>query len=180
MGLSGGGKVASILTVCFADTFAGGVCIVGFGSYHELGESWGEHKMAYYTKPRGIPLKTARARRLAVVTGPGDFNYHEMVERSTWMTDDGFKNVLLFDCAELAHAMPSPARIIEALRWTDGPARRQREKQASVAQALLTEYQADRKKLRPRTSQDRATLARIADAGPWSEAGWTAVGALKK
>ena len=34
--------------------------------------------------------------------------------------------------------------------------------------------------MRPRSSQDRATLARIADAGPWSEAGWTAVGALKK
>lgn len=180
VGLSGGGKVASILTVCFPDTFGGALCIVGFASYHELAESWGEHRQSYYTKPKGIRLKTARSRRLAAITGPGDFNYREMIERTTWMREDGWTNVMLFDCPELAHELPSPTRFTEALNWADGPARLDREKGEASARQLLAEYQADRKKLRPRNDEDRRMLARIADDGPWTEPGWAAIEALKK
>ncbi len=179
-GLSGGGKVSSILTICFAEIFAGAVAIVGFGSYHELGESWGEHRMPYYTKPRGIPLKTARSRRMAVMTGPPDFNYREMVQRANWMLDDGFGNVRLFIHEDMTHEMPTPSRFVEALSWADAPSRRQREKEQTLAASQLSAYLDGRENPAPHSPEDRVALIGVIEVGPWSDAAWQAMGMLRE
>jgi predicted esterase len=174
-GMSGGGKVASILGLCFPEVFAGAVAIVGVGTHSRLDESWGRYRPAYFVRPREPVLAQARQRRLALMSGPPDFNYKEMVERATLLEADGFPNVKFFDYPDMAHRMPTSARFAEALRWLDEPYRRTRDEQEALAASLLDTYLERRDDAAPRTGDDRAALRAVVESGPWSDAAWRAL-----
>ncbi len=168
-GMSGGGKLASILTVCFPEVFAGAVAVVGFASCHDLDASFGEHTSRYYAMPRGERLRMARSRRIALVSGPRDFNEREMQERMRLLAADGFGELRFFDVPGLGHEMPSAALFAEALAWIDEPRRRAAEDEAASAAALLED-----------AGTDAAKLRHVLDACPWTPAAWEALARLAR
>jgi dienelactone hydrolase len=174
-GMSGGGKVASILALCFPEVFAGAVPIVGLGTYSTLDESWGRYRTAYFARPRERELAVARTRRMALMGGPADYNYKEMVERAALLEADGFGNVRFFVYPDMAHEMPTPRRFTDALGWLDEPFRVLRDAETAAAAALLDAYLDGRDDEAPRTDDDRATLRLVIEAGPWSDAAWRAL-----
>ena len=169
-GMSGGGKVTSILAMCFPDVFTGAIPIVGLGTYSTLDDTWGQHRNAYFAEPRGPLAKLARARRMAPMGGPPDFNYDEMRERVARLEVDGFTNIRFFTYPDMAHVMPSADRFAEALRWIDAPWQQVREQERDRAESLLAANV---------DSGDRAALAEIIVAGPWTDAAWRALELLR-
>jgi len=178
-GMSGGGKVSSILAVCFADVFSGAVSIVGFGCYSTLDDSWGAHRSPYYAKPRSRLLQLAREHRMALMGGPPDFNYREMSERVARLQADGFTNIRFFSYPDMAHVMPTATRFADALRWIDEPSQQARIDETARAASLLTAYRVTRDDPAPRTSADRDALAEVIEAGPWTDAAWSALELLR-
>ncbi len=174
-GMSGGGKVSSILATCFSEVFRGAIPIVGFGSYTRLDGSWGEHRRPYFTRPERELLRLARKNRMALIGGPRDFNYREMLERKRLLEADGFVSIRFFDYPDMAHQMPTPERFAEALGWIDEPYRSGRAREAAAASALLAAYFEGRDDPTARTDDDRRTLDDVIDAGAWSDAAWRAL-----
>lgn len=174
-GMSGGGKVSSILATCFSEVFRGAIPIVGFGSYARLDGSWGEHRRPYFTRPERELLRLARQNRMALIGGPRDFNYREMLERKRLLEADGFVSIRFFDYPEMAHQMPTPQRFAEALGWIDEPYRLGRAREAAAASALLAAYFEGRDDPTARTDDDRRALDDVIDAGAWSDAAWRAL-----
>ena len=171
-GMSGGGKVASVLAVCFPDVFAGAVPIVGFSSYHDLDASFGEHFQRYYSKPYGTRLDLAMQHRMALLGGPADFNHREMAERLRRMTADGFSSLRFFEHDDMGHVMPTAERFAEALRWVDEPQRRRREAEAEEAAAALRAIEAD--------GLPRLRLVGLMELWPWTPAAWRALEHLRR
>ena len=178
-GMSGGGKVTSILAMCFPDVFTGSIPIVGLGSYSLLDESWGKHRNAYFAEPRWRLLKLARAHRMAPMGGPPDFNYDEMQERVARLEVNGFTNIRFFSYPDMAHVMPTADRFAEALQWIDAPWRQVREQERARAESLLAAYLDSREEPAPADAEDRAALGEIIDAGPWTDAAWRALELLR-
>ena len=178
-GMSGGGKVTSILAMCFPDVFTGSIPIVGLGSYSLLDESWGKHRNAYFAEPRWRLLKLARAHRMAPMGGPPDFNYDEMQERVARLEVNGFTNIRFFSYRDMAHVMPTADRFAEALQWIDAPWRQVREQERARAESLLAAYLDSREEPAPAGAEDRAALGEIIDAGPWTDAAWRALELLR-
>ena len=174
-GMSGGGKVSSILATCFSEVFRGAIPIVGFGSYTRLDGSWGEHRRPYFTKPERELLRLARQNRMALIGGPRDFNYHEMRERKRLLEADGFVSIRFFDYPDMAHQMPTTKRFAEALSWIDEPYRVGRAREAAAASALLAAYFEGRDDPAAHTDDDRRALDVVIDAGAWSHAAWRAL-----
>jgi hypothetical protein len=178
-GMSGGGKVSSILGVCFSEIFSGSIPIVGFSSYTHLDESWDRYRVPYYTKPRGELLTLALRSRIALMSGPPDFNYKEMEVRSGQMKADGFTNIRFFDYPDMAHVMPTAPRFADALRWVDEPYRDLRRAEDEAARTLLAAYLDGRSDPRPRTDEDRNELVRVIDAGPFTDAAWKTLALMR-
>jgi hypothetical protein len=179
-GLSGGGKVSSVLTFCFPEIFAGAVCIVGLGTDATLDAQWGEHRHPYFSRPRRRHLEMARLRPVAVVTGARDFNYAEMKARPDLLLEDGFDRVRFFDIPRLGHAMPGARELHEAIDYVDGAYRAVRAREAGAAQLLLAAYFEDRAgNVAPTEMADREALAEVMKAGPWTDAAWRAVALLQ-
>ncbi len=174
-GMSGGGKVTSILAMCFPDVFTGAIPIVGLGSYSTLDDSWGQHRNAYFAEPRGDLLQLARAHRMAPMGGPPDFNYDEMTERVTRLEVDGFANIRFFSYPDMAHVMPTADRFAEALRWVDEPWRQVREQERARAESLMDAYLDTREASAPDSDDDRVALRAVIEAGPWTDAAWRAL-----
>jgi dienelactone hydrolase len=178
-GMSGGGKVTSILAMCFPDVFSGAIPIVGFGCYSTLDDSWAEHRNAYFAEPRGRLLQLARTHRMALVSGPPDFNYAEMTARAARLEADGFRNIRFFSYPDMAHVMPTPERFAEAMRWVDEPWQQVRAQERTQAESLLAAYLNARQDPAPVSDEDRAMLALVTEVGPWTEAAWRAFELLR-
>ena len=178
-GMSGGGKVASILAMCFPDVFAGAIPIVGFGCYSTLDDSWAEHRNAYFAEPRGRLLQLARTHRMALLSGPPDFNYAEMTARAARLESDGFRNIRFFSDPDMAHVMPTPKRFAEAMRWVDEPWQQARQQERTQAETLLRAYLDAREDPAPVSVADRAALSAVTEAGPWTQAAWRALELLR-
>ena len=178
-GMSGGAKLASILAMCFPDVFMGAVPVVGFACHSTLDTSWAPHDSAYFAKPRGRILNLAREHRMALMSGPPDFNYREMTERVARLQADGFTNIRFYSYPDMAHVMPTSDRFMEAMGWVDEPARLEFEARAATATAALQAYLRDREQTAPRTDEDGAALLEILRDGPWTDAAWRALELLR-
>ncbi len=178
-GMSGGGKVTSILAMCFPDVFAGAIPIVGFGCYSTLDDSWAEHRNGYFAEPRGRLLDLAKSHRMALVGGPPDFNYAEMSARAARLEADGFRNIRFFSYPDMAHEMPTAERFAQAMRWIDEPWQEIRAQERAVATSLLAAYLASHDEPAPVDDADRAALRAITEVGPWTDAAWRALRLLR-
>lgn len=173
-GFSGGGKLGSVLAICFPDVFRGIVPVSGLATHAELGPSWGRHQQAYFARPKPPLLDLAQRRSIAPISGPHDFNYLEMKERAQLLHDDGFQRVRFFEHRELGHAMPPPALFRDAMEYVDEPYQVERAKERMRSERLLEAYMRDRPEAAPADEPDRDRLVEIMRVGPYTPAAWRA------
>lgn len=177
-GMSGGGRVSSMLWAAFPDVFAGAVPIVGLNHYREVTIK-GEKMAAGFSRPRGAQHRALQSRRLAAMTGPIDFNYEEVRVRASQMSEDGLM-VRLLEYADMGHTMPTPERFYDALSWVDEPHREARDDSLARATKALEDFRlefGDAGDL-PRAGVEMLTeITRIA---PWSDPAWEAAGILRE
>ncbi len=173
-GLSGGGRLTSWMWAGFPDIVAGGVPIVGLDGYRIVSGRARKRYQPSFDRPTGEQLAKLRERRLAPITGPGDFNYDPVTAFVEDLQKDGLQ-VRLFDVPGLGHELPNPAQFLEALRWVDEPV------QAKASQARAEASIALKKAIdtfgagSPVTAEHREALVEVTRLGPWTDAAWDAV-----
>jgi hypothetical protein len=170
-GISGGGKVASMLAICLPDVFTGAVPVVGFAGYK--GVQIGRGGAASVGRPSPALIALLRTRRLAPITGARDFNRDEIAALAQAHSGDGLQ-IKVIDDPMMRHEMAPPDRFAEALRWVDEPAQAALDAAAKTADAELKGVRARFGDGPPRNAQHRKALEGVLAAGPWTPAAWTA------
>lgn len=173
-GLSGGGRVASILQCTMPELFAGAMPIVGLDSYHAAPTGNGGRSETRWPASFGKPVppvfRLTRERRIGAITGEMDLNHTEMTARTRLMTEDGLQ-VRLDVVPGMGHAMPDAGRIAETLSWVDEPRRETIAAGVAEARRLLGAFPPHADASDP---EIRAALIAVIRAGPWSDPAWEA------
>lgn len=169
-GISGGGRISSMLHICFPDLFTGSVPIVGINYYEKLPTGDGKLWPQSMVKPSASRFKLLRTQRIAAISGPPDFNFTQTQITVDRLKLDGL-DARFFNHEDQAHHMPTPERFTEALAWVDEASTAQRGRTAEEAVALTDTV---RKALGERgsdalTSAMRARLDRACMIAPWSD-----------
>lgn len=180
-GISGGGRVSSLLIAGFPDVFHGSVPIVGLSCYEALPTGDGKFWPAGFSKPHKPMFDLLKSRRIAPITGDSDFNQPEMLKGAAVFARDACQ-LRLFSYPDMGHHMPTPARFLEALTWVDAPAQARAAKRLLEAQAALDTYLAAHP--HPASGEvanpkQRAQLEAITALAPWTEPAWKAVDLLR-
>jgi hypothetical protein len=176
-GISGGGRVSSMMAACFSDIFTGSAPIVGLSCYERVPTGVGAYWPAGYRRPRGRMYSLFKEHPMAAITGDKDFNRQEITTAAELMARDGV-NVRLFDYPGMAHEAPTAERFGEVMRWVDGPYQETVKGEAEAAAKAMEVY---RERAGPGEELDEAgrrLLMRAIDAGPWTGPAWEAVGIL--
>jgi hypothetical protein len=172
-GMSGGGRMTSMLWACFPDVFTGGVAVVGMNSHHMVPIGDGRFWPKTHEKALGALGRLLSGQRLAGVSGPTDYNFKEMQARGRRMAREGL-GVRMFDFADLGHAMPTGAQFEQAVAWVDAPVVARRWASGETALRVL-ESSLERYGERPPSNpRERAVLERVTELGPWTEPAWRA------
>lgn len=171
-GISGGARMATIMTQCFPDIFAGSVADVALSSYIASSAGNGLYWRAEFGRPARPMLALLKDRRIAGITGERDGNYASMKARERDMNKDGL-NVRLFE-HDMGHEMCTSDQFAQAMRWVDERVQLDRQKKMEDAAQAMASY--EQMVLRPRFDQTAANrqLARVIDLVPWTEPAWKA------
>ncbi len=170
VGVSGGGKMASILAPCFADVFAGAVPIVGLSTFDRLQAGEGKIWPAEYSKPKGKRWGEASRVRMVAVTGGNDFNHAQILAGVGALTRGGMQ-VRLCDVAGMGHEFPAPEVLTTQLGWVDEVARETRDRNTKEGRAAMEKAAA---------TKQVADLMDVVGRWPWTEAAWEAAGEIGK
>jgi hypothetical protein len=121
-GFSGGGRVASMLAVAYADLFSGGIPLCGVNFYTEIPSEAGKHWPIGYI-PVDEALAIAKSKgRYVLVTGEKDFNLaNTRAVFEHGFKKEGFKMAKLLEVPGLAHAPPSADWFDKGLEFLDKP-----------------------------------------------------------
>ena len=168
-GLSGGGRIASMMVLGCPDVFAGGMAIAGLNSYERARTPDGKTWPASMTKPTREMWALARKRRIAAVTGPGDFNRDQMRAYADGLEADGL-DVGWFEYADMWHTLPTPERFAEVLGWLDEPRRAVRARELAGARAALDEVDVGD----GLSDAEVATLRGVIERAAWSDEAYRA------
>lgn len=177
-GISGGGKIATILWAGCPEFIRGCIPIVGTGWCADIPIGGGKVWPKQFGPPTPGAMKLLLTQRLAPITGPADFNYEPIKAYMERAAQDGI-SVRIFDVPGMGHELPSPDEFAAALRWVDEPARAVRRKGEAAASDMLTTYLHTHGDGAPATPEARAALARITEIGPWTDAAWRAIDLLQ-
>ncbi len=170
-GISGGGRISSMLHICFPDLFTGSVPIVGVNYYAKLPAGDGKVWPESMARPNANRFRLLREQRIAPISGPPDFNFAQ-----TQLTVERFKldglDARFFSYDDQAHHMPTPARFTEAMTWVDEASTARRAEALAEATSLLESVE---KVLGTRasdalTSAMRTRLDRACTLAPWTDA----------
>ncbi|MBX9736889.1 MAG: hypothetical protein K2X32_08180 [Phycisphaerales bacterium] len=118
-GISGGSRIANLTQICFPEHFAGALCFVGLVTYQDIptGDGtkiWG----ALCAKPSGKRWQQLLTRKIAAVTGSGDFNRTSVLATVKLFQRDKL-NARLWDIEGMGHTFPTPEQIREQLEWIE-------------------------------------------------------------
>jgi len=121
-GFSGGGRVASMLAVAYADLFAGAIPFCGVNFYTEIPSEAGKHWPIGYI-PVDEALAIAKSKgRYVLVTGEKDFNLaNTRAVFEHGFKKEGFKNAKLLEVPGLSHAPPPADWFDKGLEFLDKP-----------------------------------------------------------
>lgn len=172
-GVSGGGRVSSILLGCFPDVFAGAVPIVGLSCYANVPNGVGGWWRSGYSRPGSALFNQLKTRRMAPMTGQKDFNQTEMQHATDIMRRDGL-TIRLLDYPDMAHELPRPDRFAEALSWVDEPYRTLRKSEEEAATKAMAAYTARHGDATPPDEAARRMLHKVMESGPWTPPAWRA------
>jgi hypothetical protein len=150
-GISGGGKVATMMWMGFPEVFRGALPIVGLATYTDIPIGDGTAWPRLCERPAQRHFDVLKRSRCGAMTGRVDFNYEPMVGGLRLLERDGLQ-VKLFERPDMGHELPHPDLLASALRWVDAPA-------AEVAAK--------------RSTDGRAAIAKLKGAGPATPAGWS-------
>jgi predicted esterase len=117
-GISGGGRVASMLALAFPDTFSACLSVVGVNSCYNVRLPDGKQVQRSSGIPNSRVLGLLEGYKIAAITGSEDFNRPEILARA-----ESFKkikvNCKVFDCAGMGHQMPKSKDVKDAIDWFD-------------------------------------------------------------
>ncbi len=123
MGLSGGGRITSIMAVPYADVFSGGaIYLIGCNNFVLPAEK--EVATTIETK--------AKTNRYAFVTGSEDFNKPGTVEVHDAYKKLQFPYIAYFEQPGLAHSIPSVEYFAQVMDFVDSPVIAEKEYAAGV------------------------------------------------
>jgi len=119
-GFSGGGRIASMLGVAYADLFAGAIPLCGVNFYTDIPSDAGKHWLRNYV-PVDEALKIAKASsRFVLVTGEKDMNLaNTRAVFEHGFKKEGFRRAELLVVPGLGHAPPPAERFAQALDLVD-------------------------------------------------------------
>jgi len=153
-GISGGGRVASMLGVGFADIFRGGFYIIGCDFYKEekSTEKNGYYRRSYNVPPAKIFNLARKASKHVFLTGDNDGNRDQTQLYYNGFKRDGFEHITYFQVPGMGHQAPDAAWFEKGLAALDEPA-------AAVVKRPITP--ATRPTATPATTQalDRRAIA---------------------
>jgi dienelactone hydrolase len=112
-GFSGGGRVASMVGVAFADVFAGAMPFMGVNFYTDLPMPGGKTYGPTYIPDDDVLAIAKKRCRFALMTAEKDFNraeIHAALEHG--FRKEGFASVVCLEAPGIGHAMP-PAKWLE-------------------------------------------------------------------
>jgi predicted esterase len=124
-GVSGGGKVASMLGVIYPDIFQGSIPIVGVSYFHgvPLADDPTRGWAPDYQRPPLATYEMAQQQtRFVLITGTRDMNHDSIVgtyERGFLI--DKFQFVHLVDVPNMGHGLPPAAEMDKAIATLDAP-----------------------------------------------------------
>lgn len=172
-GISGGGRISSMLFATAPEVFTGAIPIVGVNFYKKIPTGDGRFWPATYKRPPPVLLRLMKQHRIAVMTGPPDFNYKPSVATVQEMRREHI-DAKLFEYPDMGHEMPTEDRFFEAIKWVDDPYQEVRAKEEAEARKWLDRYHEQNGSDRPSAGPQRELLNRVMESGPWSKSGWEA------
>jgi hypothetical protein len=176
-GVSGGGRVSSMMTVCFPDVFAGAVPIVGLACYENVPQGTGMWFPREFAKPKVEFFRLFKTHRMGAMTGQKDFNQIEIQHAADIYRRDGAQ-VRVFDFPDMGHSLPTAERFKEALAWVDEPWRAKRAEEEGAAKKAMEAYRERFGAKKPEDESARRMLIKVTEAGAWTEEAWGAAGML--
>ena len=121
-GFSGGARVASMLSVAYADLFSGAIPFCGVNFYTEIPSEAGKHWPIGYI-PVNEALAIAKSKgRFVLVTGEKDFNLSNT--RAVYehgFKKEGFKFAKLLEVPGMGHSAPPAEWFEKGLDFLDKP-----------------------------------------------------------
>ncbi len=120
-GFSGGGRVASILGVAYADLFTGTVPMMGVNFYTDLPSPDGKKLFPPQYIPDDEVLGIAkRSSTFVLVTGEKDFNRAETkIVLEQGFRKEGFPRLLYLEAPQVGHVIPEAQWLERALTFLD-------------------------------------------------------------
>ena len=122
-GFSGGGRVASMLGVAWADMFSGSIPFMGVNFYTDLPSADGRKTYAPQYIPDDSVLAIAkRNTRHVLVTSDQDFNRADTkIVHERGFKAEGFANAQFLQVPDIGHKMPSAAWFARAIQLLETP-----------------------------------------------------------
>jgi hypothetical protein len=122
-GFSGGGRVASMLGVAYADMFTGAASFMGVNFYTDLPSADGKKLYPPQFIPDDEVLEIAKRRsRFALISSEKDFNKADT--RIVWeqgFKKEGFPAAAYLEVPGIGHSMPAAEWLDKALHFLDAP-----------------------------------------------------------
>lgn len=180
-GISGGGRISSMLHICFPDLFTGSVPIVGINYYEKLPTGDGKLWPQSMVKPSASRFKLLRTQRIAAISGPPDFNFAQTQITVDRLKLDGL-DARFFNYDDQAHHMPTPERFTDAMAWVDEASTARRDEAALEATSLVDSVEKSRGSSTAQrlTPPMRTRLDRACTIAPWSVASERAAAILER
>lgn len=133
-GISGGGRVSTMVALAFPDTFRACLAIVGVNSCYNVRLPDGKQVQRSSGVPTPHVLELLKNYKIAAMTGSEDFNRPEILARS-----ESFKRIKVdckvFDTPGMGHQMPKPKDIQAAVDWFDQVSRNDAETRLAHAES---------------------------------------------
>jgi hypothetical protein len=122
-GFSGGGRVASMLGVAYADMFTGAASFMGVNFYTDLPSADGKQLYPPQFIPDEQVLEIAKTRsRFALVSSEKDFNRADT--RIVWeqgFKKEGYPAVAYLEVPGIGHSLPTAEWLEKTLEFLDTP-----------------------------------------------------------
>jgi hypothetical protein len=139
-GVSGGGKVASMLPIIYPEVFNGAIPIVGVGYFRHIpvtGKPNGLWPGVFERPPLPVFERARQLSRLVIITGENDFNrasIKDIFEQG--YRKDNFEHVEYVEVPGMGHGVADAAHMDQALTSLDAPLSQIAPKQFQIAQDL--------------------------------------------
>ena len=141
-GISGGGKVSTMLAIIYPEVFVGAIPIVGVTYFRHIpisGEN-GKFWQGNFEKPPKPTLeRAARDGRFVFITGSEDFNRQSIQDTlEQGFKKDGFAHIEYVEIPGMKHQMPEASVFEKAIETLDAPLLGLAKEQYEQAQVLET------------------------------------------